>query len=209
MDCTLLLIGRAKTRSEADDLINWLVNDQMGESCWKQVVLELGGRSGGRRVTGPDAEGEATIFGSACARLDRLSSVKARELLQYAVDTLLETSLEDSAHERLTQRIGAIMGTLYTNVPTGLQDVLDSAVANIATRIVGDMTSESTASTLIPRVDLLTHILRTRAALVSAGTVEVSPPTLISLSLRKCFRNLHNHGLILSSTKYHHIASLS
>ncbi|WVF72830.1 hypothetical protein IAT40_007648 [Kwoniella sp. CBS 6097] len=93
LDITGFLVGKAWTNEEGHETVLWVVREQLGERAWKEGVLQLGGKAGGRRAQpGVSREFEATAFGKTLSRLASIDAELVAELADVLQKSLLDAT---------------------------------------------------------------------------------------------------------------------
>ena len=177
VDCTTFIISKASKADDSEAAVEWLVRDQLGERVWKEGVLELGGRSRGRRAAqGAQSEQEATIFGQALSRLASISNSSATALLNLvSISTIQAITAEEDNRKAvaLLPRILPIISAVRAaNDHQMVKDKLDELVGHVASlcaRSLQDL-QQSAAPTTSVYVETLTEIIKSNSSLVPEAT---------------------------------------
>lgn len=141
VDCSTFLIGKA-IKSEFTTTAEWLVTEQLGARVWKEGVLELGGRSAGRRtVPGVMAEQEATVFGQALARLVSQSEELSDKLLSIVEGSTISACAEGPFLPRVLHVADAVKAAVQDDGVLARLDRLVGRVAQVCAERV-DKTAE-------------------------------------------------------------------
>ena len=217
-DSTSFLIGKS-LKEGGTDVVSWLVKEQLGEKIWKDGVLELGGRSGGRRaVRGASAELEASIFGQALARLVGTSTELSETLLDTVVASTLEASAPGTQGKKLLSFLPRVLPIIAAVKESNSNDLviskLDSIIAQLAanchTALLSSETPLPEASTF---AETLRDILNSHAQLVDQETktsvvqlLESSPERLVSFISPSLFVSLVD-AVAATSEESHQIMS--
>ena len=175
VDCTTFLINKAGKEEGGDETREWLVLDQLGERVWKEGVIELGGRSAGRRtIQGARAEQEATIFGQALARLQASSPELASKLVDVVVQSTAEAvSQEDDAKKAvamLPRVLPVITAVKAVNEDDAVIQKLDGAIRQVASVCAKSLDSSTTTPSPTASVytETLVEIVKSHPTLLPA-----------------------------------------
>ena len=177
VDCTTFLINKSGKEDGGDETKEWLVLEQLGDRVWKEGVLELGGRSAGRRtVQGARSEQEATIFGQALSRLRSTSSTLAEKLM----DLVLQSTTDSVSTEGDVKRAAATLPRVLTvvgavrvaNQDDFIKQKLDELVGQVAAVCLGALhsTVSVASSSATVYTETLVDILRSHPGLIQADT---------------------------------------
>jgi hypothetical protein len=179
VDCTTFLISKASKADDGAAAVEWLVKEQLGERVWKEGVLELGGRSLGRRAAqGARSEQEAMVFGQALARLALSSTPSATDLLDLVATSTIQaiSSEEDSRRAvALLPRVLPIISAVRTvNENQTVKDRLDELVGQMASLCSRSLhhPEPSAAPTISVYVESLTDIIKSNPSLVPVSIRE-------------------------------------
>lgn len=177
IDCTTFLLGRANKTKEGQSSAEWLVLDQLGERVWKEGVIELGGRSAGRRAAvGSRSEQEATLFGQGLARALVISPDLRDKLVDLVISTLVQAAEDPEKAAALLPRTLPIVGALKAvNERVDVQQRLNEAVGSVASICANGLLGDQTSSALA------TVYGETLVAIIASDPTVVSEDTLVSL----------------------------
>jgi len=177
VDCTTFLINKSGKEDGGNETKQWLVLDQLGERVWKEGVLELGGRSAGRRtVQGVRSEQEATIFGQALARLQGSTPDLAQRLLNAVIQSTVESVSQEADAKKavamLPRVLSVIAAVKAVNEDESIKQKLDDLVGRVASVCAESLRSSSST----PNADVSTYtetlidIVRSHPTVVQADT---------------------------------------
>ncbi|ODO06737.1 hypothetical protein I350_04096 [Cryptococcus amylolentus CBS 6273] len=144
LESTIFLIGKSwrLEDGEGKDAAAWLAREQLGERAWKEGVLVLGGKGGGRRVAqGKTNEAEARLFGSTLARL-----VAIDEQLLEAVKSIASQALLDGCFpstEQETKPIVSVLPRALSILSAVKGSTEDAKVAGFAEDIIRNIVQQS------------------------------------------------------------------
>ena len=187
-DCIIFLIGKS-LRAEAGETAEWLVGDQLGARVWKEGVLELGGKSAGRRAPpGTRQEGEASIFGQALARLFGLSSDLGTSLLEKVQNLTLDACSNSTI---LPQRVLPII-TAVRDVNTDLAVLqgLDELITMLAAQSLSAVRLSPLSAIIVPHVGLLVETIKSYSVVLKKQWNEVSILASIGLIWQELYECL-------------------
>ncbi|WVR00029.1 hypothetical protein IAU59_007171 [Kwoniella sp. CBS 9459] len=193
LDVTGFLVGKAWSVEQGHETARWIVQEQLGEKAWKEGVLLLGGKAGGRRAQpGVSREYEATAFGKT---LGRLASIDSELIAKLADNHVLQQSILNTSFVKDPATPEA--STLPRAVPilTALKQSSDSpAIVKIADEALAAVTQqaveqfEQEESVTGGSVDLLVDVLKQHPGLVTEAVKE------------KTISILHTNGSAIAST---------
>lgn len=150
--------------------------EQLGERTWKEGVLELGGRSAGRRaVAGSAPEQEATLFGQGLTRVLTISPDLGDRLADLVVSSLLEAITDQTKSQALLPRILPIMKALKASIPAeNAQKRLEKTTEDIVAICARQLNSADpdTSSAKRAHTEALIAIITSDSTLVPASTLD-------------------------------------
>ncbi|WVQ82306.1 hypothetical protein IAT38_004434 [Cryptococcus sp. DSM 104549] len=182
LDCTIFLIGKSWSAEDGKGTAAWLVKDQLGERAWKDGVLALGGKAGGRRVVrGVGGESEAAAFGQALARLAAIDEQLLASLAEVLRSTTLEACFPAQGTDEKAQAPSILPRSLV--VLSAVRDATDvQSVVNLAGNVIGDVAKKGVDrleeslevgnSSAVVITEMLVEVLRQYSQLMDEGSKE-------------------------------------
>ncbi|WVR07509.1 hypothetical protein IAU60_004551 [Kwoniella sp. DSM 27419] len=188
LDCTGYLIGKAWAAEGGKDTALWLVGHQLGDRAWKEGVLELGGKAGGRRAQkGIAQETEATAFSRVLGRLATTDQSLIGQLTPAMQASMKQACFEGDtpgpALSRSVHILGAIKAATEVRAVIDLADELTSQVSQeLIERVSVALSAESESA--LRYVEALVELLRENSSLVAEVQKENLARTLQEHSAR-------------------------
>ncbi|WVQ74909.1 hypothetical protein IAR50_004517 [Cryptococcus sp. DSM 104548] len=181
LESTIFLIGKSwrLEDEEGKEAATWMVREQLGERAWKEGILVLGGKGGGRRVVqGKSTEAEARLFGSTLARLVVIDG----QLLE-TVDPTVSQALSDACFPSSGQEgkpIVSVLPRALSILSTVRGATEDAKVAGFAEDLIRDVVRKSAkalgeeGSNPVPMVvaEAVVHVLEEYPHLVDGAVVQ-------------------------------------
>lgn len=184
LECTIFLIGKAWKEEDGKEAAVWLVKEQLGNRAWKEGVLLMGGRAGGRHVPrGCTKESEASTFGST---LGRLASIDQSLLDQ--IGFVLTQTLSNACFPQDNPENGPVGANILPRSLRILSAVTDATAAgqviSLMDQIMENIIEKASEVFLAPSkgdnptdttiVEVLVDALKNHQHLVQNNTIEVS-----------------------------------
>ncbi|OCF39032.1 hypothetical protein I317_07169 [Kwoniella heveanensis CBS 569] len=169
LDVTGFLVGKAWSTEQGHETAFWIVREQLGGRAWKEGVLQLGGKAGGRRAQpGVSREFEATAFGKTLTRLASTDEKLIAELSDVLQQSLLNSSFaNDSANAEtstLPRAIPIFTALKQSSDSPIIVKIADEGVAAVTQgavdRLEQELSKPSESNTFAGLVMVLTEVLR-------------------------------------------------
>lgn len=183
LECTIFLIGKAWKEEDGKEAAVWLVKEQLGNRAWREGVLLMGGRAGGRHVPrGCTEESEASAFGSTLGRLASIDS------LLDQIGFVLTQALSNACFPQENPESGPVGVSILPRSLRILSAVRDATAAgqvvSLVDQIMENMIKKASEVFMTPSkgdnptdttiVEILVDALKNHQHLVQNDTIEVS-----------------------------------
>lgn len=183
LECTIFLIGKAWKEEDGKEAAVWLVKEQLGNRAWREGVLLMGGRAGGRHVPrGCTEESEASAFGSTLGRLASIDS------LLDQIGFVLTQALSNACFPQENPESGPVGVSILPRSLRILSAVRDATAAgqvvSLVDQIMENMIKKASEVFMAPSkgdnptdttiVEILVDALKSHQHLVQNDTIEVS-----------------------------------
>lgn len=183
LECTIFLIGKAWKEEDGKEAAVWLVKEQLGNRAWREGVLLMGGRAGGRHVPrGCTEESEASAFGSTLGRLASIDS------LLDQIGFVLTQALSNACFPQENPESGPVGVSILPRSLRILSAVRDATAAgqvvSLVDQIMENMIKKASEVFMAPSkgdnptdttiVEILVDALKNHQHLVQNDTIEVS-----------------------------------
>lgn len=184
LECTIFLIGKSWKEKDGKEAAMWLVKEQLGNRAWKEGVLLMGGRAGGRHVPrGCTEESEASAFGSTLGRLASIDQLLLDQIRVVLTQTLSDACfpqenpesgpMEVSILPRSLSILSAIRDAIAASQVIGLVDqLMEDLIEKLSEVFVGSSKSDNPSHAIM--AETLVDALKNHHHLVHSDTIEVS-----------------------------------
>ncbi|EAL20617.1 hypothetical protein CNBE3250 [Cryptococcus deneoformans B-3501A] len=182
LECTIFLIGKSWKEEDGKEAAMWLVKEQLGNRAWKEGVLLMGGRAGGRHVPrGCTEESEASAFGSTLGRLASIDQLLLDQIRVVLTQTLSDACfpqenpesgpMEVSILPRSLSILSAISDAIAASQVIALVDqLMEDLIEKLSEVFVGSSKSDNPSHAIM--AETLVDALKNHHHLVHSDTIE-------------------------------------
>nr|KIR46016.1 hypothetical protein I312_04558 [Cryptococcus bacillisporus CA1280] len=182
LECTIFLIGKAWKEEDGKEAAVWLVKEQLGNRAWKEGVLLMGGRAGGRHVPrGCTEESEASAFGSTLGRLASIDQSLLDQIGFVLTQTLSNACFPQNNPE--SSPVGASILPRSLRILSAVRDATAAGqVVSLVDQIMENMIKKASEVFMAPSkgdnhtdttiVEILVDALKNHQHLVQNDTIE-------------------------------------